>query len=1028
MDQTVFETLGQTLSSDVNKRIAAELRLRELENVPDYAVSLANLVANPGIEIAHRQAAGIALKNYIDTHWTAKSERFRGPELPSAHKSIVRQTIFAGLSDGDSRIRVASAYVVSKIAHNDWPEEWPELAERLVEGLRGRPEEVHGAMRVLNEFVSNDMTDQQFPRLAPPMCAELHRIVASPTQYSSHTRARAVSIFRHCVDMVYTLKETYPDVTQFLVPIIDGWMEVFVGILQQQPGASSGNGQGEWYLRTEIVRTLNRLLNEFSKMISPYMMRVLEPVWMDLMHLREQFVLEHVRSDGETLEDEVDSDGETVGFEPLIYAEFDFLGSAARKKAAEPLFLGEQRDGRLLGEVIWVAISYMQMTEEQCETWAADPNRFVADEDDETFSFNVRIAAQDLLLNLLQRFPTALFAALERSVQRHLDEAAQEKQKGHGWWWKSIEASLLAIGRTAEELIEGLEEGSVAFDLKGLFDHIVLEHMRAEEFPFLQGRAFVFASQFAKILPGELASQYVAAAVHSLQHSSSAPVKVSALRAINNFCKYLDPQYFVTYQEQILEGVCGLVPLTTEDSLILVLEAMIGALRVSGERVAAYEHIIGPLLLDVWMKHSSDHIIAGIINELFEILASQPTVYSALRDRALPVMAGIIASNDAEPGVVASAIELVTSLVKGGPPALPDNLILNLFPSLMPRLMSTDDRTILQNGEECLKYIVQKGFSQLLQWHDASGRSGLHQLMDFVARLLHPEQSESAALFVGDLIVKLIQKGGEQLTPIMPQLLNAVVQRLAAATTPTFVQSLIGVFAHLLVNGQLETVVAFLSEVTVREQSGLEIVMRLWCENFENFHGYYDIKVNAIALSKLLLSHDPRLANIHVQGDLIVPQDPSANLIKTRSRARQNPDQYTVIPLPAKITKLLAVDFLSHSDLAQPGFSARGGADEEGEEDGGEWEDFDESPFAPAEDFAYLSDLLETGEAEFGDEGEDAEDDPEVKASPIYTMDIKEFYVDLFKRCSQESWFGELCSGYLSSEERERLARAVGQV
>ena len=56
------------------------------------------------------------------------------------------------------------------------------------------------------------------------------------------------------------------------------------------------------------------------------------------------------------------------------------------------------------------------------------------------------------------------------------------------------------------------------------------------EYPFLQGRSFVFASQYAKRLPVGLASQYINAAIDVLEASeASVPVKVSAVKAIRKF-------------------------------------------------------------------------------------------------------------------------------------------------------------------------------------------------------------------------------------------------------------------------------------------------------------------------------------------------------------------------------------------------------------------------------------------------------------------------------------------------------------
>lgn len=51
--------------------------------------------------------------------------------------------------------------------------------------------------------------------------------------------------------------------------------------------------------------------------------------------------------------------------------------------------------------------------------------------------------------------------------------------------------------------------------------------------PFLQGRAFVFASQFAELLPAQLAKQYLDAAIRVLDSADAGvPVKVSAVRAL----------------------------------------------------------------------------------------------------------------------------------------------------------------------------------------------------------------------------------------------------------------------------------------------------------------------------------------------------------------------------------------------------------------------------------------------------------------------------------------------------------------
>jgi len=60
-----------------------------------------------------------------------------------------------------------------------------------------------------------------------------------------------------------------------------------------------------------------------------------------------------------------DSDGDVIGFEYLLFAQFEFVGLSVRKKAAKALFEDNDGKGSFLKQIIWIIISYMQMTEEQ---------------------------------------------------------------------------------------------------------------------------------------------------------------------------------------------------------------------------------------------------------------------------------------------------------------------------------------------------------------------------------------------------------------------------------------------------------------------------------------------------------------------------------------------------------------------------------------------------------------------------------------------------------------------------------------
>ncbi|KAF9581008.1 hypothetical protein BGW38_002133, partial [Lunasporangiospora selenospora] len=733
----------------------------------------------------------------------------------------------------------------------------------------------------------------------------------------------------------------------------------------------------------------------FPKLTSPYLLPVLSSVWQDVLNLRVRYLSEYVNSNDSTGESFQDSDGETIGFESLLFVQFDFIQMACRRrKVTQSAFVGQGDQAGILPELVWNLLSFLQMTDDQADTWIADPNQFIADEEDDSYSFNVRIAAQDLLASLMDNFEQETLRALNLSVQQEITNSVSAKSSGHTSWWKSQESSLLAVGLFAGTLCDVIKTGGQPpIDVGALFDHVVLQNLAEHDFPFLQGRSFVFASQFATILPANLASQYVSAAVEAILNSPSAVVKVSALKALNNFMQYLDKQYTTPFQKSILQGIAPMMEMTTEESLSLILRTLISTSKINEQVAAEFESTLGPLVLESWAKYPAEHLISFDIMDLFDTLTANQFMQPALSARAMPVLVSMITIENADKGKVASAIDLLKSLVQGAPTPLPPNYVAQFFSNLMSVLMTTNDRDILQSGQECLTFVIQKGVQQISEWRDAaSGKTGLDLIIQLIAKLLDPSQTESAALFVGDMISKLIKKGGDLVSPIIPDLLNAVTLRLADAKLPTFIQPLVMVFAQLCLN-QHDVVIGFLHGININGRNGLEILMSAWLANHADFQGLYNQKVSTVALAKVFSSGDPRIAEVKVNGDLIVPQ---SSRIVTRSRARNTPDQFTVTTVPVKIVRLLSSDLISkYEEEEQAGDSDFD--DEDGDED---WEDEDDGK--SKSDFALLSDMLDSHGLDM-DGDEEEETDPDVLADPVYQMNMKQYLVDFFRQCVQQN-------------------------
>lgn len=188
------------------------------------------------------------------------------------------------------------------------------------------------------------------------------------------------------------------------------------------------------------------------------------------------------------------------------------------------------------------------------------------------------------------------------------------------------------------------------------------------------------------------------------------------------------------------------------------------------------------------------------------------------------------------------ATELLEVLVEHGSAPLPPGFVAAVFPKLTAVLMGSAEGDVLRPGAETARWMIAHDHQQVFGWQDENGRSGLEVCLHIIDRLLGPSIEDNSATEVGGLAAELVEKAGqERLGPFLPQLLQAVANRLATAQSAQLIQSLILVFARLSLTSAHD-VLEFLSQVQVHGGSGLQVVMAKWLENSTNFAGYDEIR------------------------------------------------------------------------------------------------------------------------------------------------------------------------------------------
>ncbi|KAJ7459076.1 armadillo-type protein [Mycena galericulata] len=998
----LVEYLKATLDPNPNTRISAELKLAEYLALPDAGLALSSLAIAKDEEMSLRQSASIILRKYVLERWSPYFQTFKGSAPSVEVKAQIRLSLYYGLSDPDRKIRTLSAHTLSSIASSDWPDECPDLLTTLMGLLSsGSSDSVHGAMQLFTEFIKSDLTEDQILPILRDLLPMLLSILGAPEVHAPLTRARTVSVFRQCVTALYMVKGQHPQaVKEAIASILPIWLEAFKVLLSTDPQGDIAHAR-DWDMlavRIQVFKALDTIHTSFPRALTPYLNGFLS---ISLSHLQSLYgtFSQYYLSTNESAPRS--SENETIELPQLICPIFDFTAAVTRGGKSKGWF-----ENQNLSALIASIFNFLQMTNDDEETWATNPNAFVAQEEDETQPYSVRVAGFDLLACLIDQTRAQTAIAFQSTIQEVINSSQQARDGGKRDWWRPLEAALAAIGSQAEAVQDCVEDEQDAgrtkpIDIEFLLSDVVPSVLGLSEFPFLQGRGFVFASQYAKLLPVQLAGQYLDAAIQVVEAAEAGvPVKISAVRAVHNFFQGGDVSTLSPFAPRIAKDLGPFLLITSDDTLSLVLETLSVVVQVDKGSWLTTESADSMVaaILEVWAKNNKDPIFLSIVDNILTSLASSSAdgIYQTVVKQALPHLCQAMASAPlSESWITASAIDLVSSLVTGASEgALGEGFFSVLAPSLFKCLGEAEDRDVLQNGISCLTLIIRKDCGQLLSWSD-SERSGLDCVLALIAKSLE-SQDESGGLVIGELIIHLLRKAGESVLPVLPQLLQAMIARMTTAKTATFLQSLVIPFAFLI-NNQRDTVLDLLESMNVQGRSGLDILIQTWCENAETFQGFWPSRVSTMALCQLFVSERPSLQNLMVKGDIIVKPE-TQNVIMTRSRTKLSPHEFSSIPFPVKTLKLLLHDVQSGGESAT--ITAQGDSYDVDSDDGDEdWAE--EEKLNPNDEFEFLSELIgPKGIAFDNDDVLEEDDDEDLQKDPVSTMDMQAHLLSFFRECA----------------------------
>ncbi|KAK7743020.1 hypothetical protein SLS63_000589 [Diaporthe eres] len=934
MEDQLAQLLANTQLPAEEPRKRAELDLKHAQTNPAFPVVLANIAAHNSVSTEIRQAALAYLRRFIEHNWSEEGDDGEGPLVPipdSTKEELRHKLLELALSEEpDRKVKASVSYAVGKIANNDFPEKWPSLLPSLLNVIaNGNDIRLYGALKVLSDIVEESLTEDQFFSMARPIIDNVFNVAVNDGRKPT-LRALAVHVFRGCFDLMDMVKDDHPkEVKGFAEESLKNWLPFFSQVLQVQlPESSEEPTQREYRngiiaFKLQVVKTLMKVKSVFPTLLLPQSTAFFQAAWHELSLLQDSYKSNYIDNGSQgRLED---SDGLPYTLDFLILEELDFLNQCMRatpvqKELEAQLGAGPAHEIPWILDLMKLLVAYSRITHEEEELWDIDVSLYLAEE-------------TSVGEWLHQRALEGLFAYTKSQFSGEHD-------------WRSQEACLYLFNM----LISDLQDRSEAVPPEVAQAHMeLIDYAIGQDQPLLRARGFLVASTLAQIFPP--VAGIVDKTIESVSRDSSELVQVACVKAVEGFVSSSNVP--ADRQVPMLVAINGfldgkdMTDLMDADDLLVTLAEALRAVIGIDPRVTIASDIKSIDLLFLIAKHGASNFqVTVLVCEAFEELVqslSDSASYAALCAKVLPTITGAfnVADMTSDDPLLTLACELLVPLVQNGSEPLPAGFVAATLPKVKNMLLQSPEGEVLRPGAEAIKYMLMHDHHQVLGWHDENGQSGLETCLIIIDRLLGPGIEDNAASEVGGLAAELVEKAGpERLGPYLEKLLQAVANRLATAEAAPFIQSLIIVFARLSLM-QAGDVVQFLSNIDISGHNGLQVVLSKWLENSVNFAGYDEIRQNVIALSKLYSLNDARLAQTMVKGDLIM--QPSDGRIMTRSRAKQNPDQYTLIPATLKILKVLIEELISASGVQGAANAAAAAAAEfaDADEDDGDegWED-----------------------------------------------------------------------------------------
>ncbi|XP_058804999.1 exportin-2 [Phymastichus coffea] len=845
---TLSEYLKHTLNPDVNVRRPAEKSLEAVELNKNYPLLLLHLVDKPEVDITIRIAGAIAFKNYVKRNWKIDDDTVvRTDKIHKEDRESIKKLIINLMLHSPDSIQKQLSDAVSVIGRYDFPDQWPELIDQMVEKFNtGDFHIINGVLHTAHslfkryryEFKSQDLwTEIKYvlDKFAKPL-TDLFLATMNLTQVHA-SNIEALKVIYNSLTILckvfYSLN--YQDLPEFFEDNMEVWMSNFhnllivnVPSLQTEDDEEAGVIE---QLKSQVCDNVCLYAQKYDEEFQQYLPQFVTAIWNLLT-----------------------STGQQPKYDSLVSNALQFLATVADRNQYRHLFEDPATLSSICEKVI---IPNMEFRESDNELFEDNPEEYIRRDIEGSDVDTRRRAACDLVKVLSKYFEVKIMEIFGAYIQAMLQNYAAKPTEN----WRSKDAAIYLITSSASKGQTQKHGVTITSDLVPL-PQFAANHIEPElakpnvnELPVLKADAIKFIMIFRNILPPE---QVIGSLPQMIRHlSATSPVvhsyaacaidKILALRDKNNVT-LVKAESIAPLAADLLNCLFRVLDLPGAEENEYIMRAIMNCFVVLRGAIVPFLAELLPKLTQKIAVVARNPSRPNFNHYLFETLSisikivckSNPAAIASFEQALFPTFQGILVQDIQE--FVPYVFQILALLLELQTGSNVPETYMELFPCLLSPVLFERQGNI-HPLNRLLQAFVTHGSHQIIAQDKVSGLLGVFQKL----------MASKANDHEGFLLIRAVVEHFPPniLEPYMKHVFVILFQRLSSSKTTKFVRGLIVFFSFYAIRYGASNLVTIVD--SIQSQMFGMVIERVIIADLQKVSDEIERKIAAIGISNILI-------------------------------------------------------------------------------------------------------------------------------------------------------------------------------